>query len=286
MRRWLMAAFAAVVLALGAVATSAVGVTARRSGDDRAMAWIVGAVTVQRIAALDSELARRFFDNSRTFELVGKTTSPLSSTRHELKTMSFADENALRNAIVSHTLLPGTRAVVYDDEDWSLTPSDQQLHPAEYYRMAAVAAHRYGLLLIATPATDLVDALAPGTPKGETYAEFLKLGIAAAAARYADAYEVQEQGAEMSLSKYVQFVRAATAQASGAHPGVESLAGISTNPSGRAQTPSVLLHAVLATRSIVAGYWLNDPAQGTACPRCTGPYPQVAVASLRKLRAS
>jgi hypothetical protein len=63
--------------------------------------------------------------------------------------------------------------------------------------------------LIATPATDLVQTLAPGTPTGRRYVEFLRLGIAAAAARYADVYEVQAQGSEADLSEHIKFVRAA-----------------------------------------------------------------------------
>jgi hypothetical protein len=286
MRNRLMGAIAAAGVAVGALmGTSAMGAPMPPGGSGTRTAWIVSDATLQRIAKLDPSLARYFFNNQRTFAVAGKTPPRTSSAPNSLTTMSFADETLLRDAIVSHSLVPGTRAVIYDDEDWTLTPRDQQLQPARYYREAAAVAHRYGLLLIATPATDLVNALAPGTPIGQKYGEFLKLGIAAAAAREADVYEIQAQGSEGALSTYRQFVLAAGAQASKAHPGIELLAGISTNPSGRMQTPSVLFNAVQATRSIVAGYWLNDPSKGQACPKCTGPYPQVAVAFLQILRS-
>lgn len=282
----LIGAIAAAGIAVGAlVATSAMGAPLRPGGSGTRIAWIVSDLTLQRIAKLDPSLARYFFDNQRTFAIAGKIPPRTSSAPNSLKTMSFADETLLRDAIVSHRLVPGTRAVIYDDEDWTLTPRDQQLHPARYYHEAAAVAHRHGLLLIATPATDLVNALAPGTPNGQKYSEFLKLGIAAAAACDTDVYKIQAQGSEEARSTYRQFVRAAGAQARRAHPGVELLAGISTNPSGRMETPSVLFNAVQATRSIVAGYWLNDPANGKACPKCTGPYPQIAVAFLQMLRA-
>ena len=39
----------------------------------------------------------------------------------------------------------------------------------------------------------------------------------------------------------------------------------------------------LATRSQVSGYWLNIPGQGTACPKCGTPQPQVAIDFLQRL---
>jgi len=109
------------------------------------------------------------------------------------------------------------------------------------------------------------------------------LGVAGAAARYADVYDIQAQGSEADPAAYVGFVRAAAAQARGANSTVEVLAGIATNPSGSRETAEVMLRAVLATRSVVAGYWLNDGVQSPACPKCSGPYSQVAIAFLREL---
>ncbi len=253
--------------------------TARRV---RPMSWVLTLGELGRLRALDPALAARLFDTPETFALSAGGSSAGRFDR-AMRTVSFGDENALARAADEGRLGPGARAVIYDDEHWSLTPLAQQLHPALYYRRAVEVAHRHGLLLIATPAADLVSVLAPGTPKGRKYAEFLKLGIAAAAARYADVYDIQAQGSEAALATYVGFVRAAAAQARDANPIVEVLAGIATNPSGQRETAAVMLRAVLATRSLVSGYWLNDGTHSQECPKCTGPYTQVAIAFLRQL---
>ncbi len=61
------------------------------------------------------------------------------------------------------------------------------------------------------------------------------------------------------------------------------LAGLSTNPSGRAVTAAVIDRAAESVTADVDGYWLNDPAPSAACAACAGPFPQVALAALRGL---
>jgi len=82
----------------------------------------------------------------------------------------------------------------------------------------------------------------------------------------------------------VRFVKEAAEQARSVNPKVIVFAGLSTNPNGRHVTPKDLYDAVLATRNDVAGYWLNIPGGGAACPKCGEPQPQVAVELLKMLR--
>jgi hypothetical protein len=46
---------------------------------------------------------------------------------------------------------------------------------------------------------------------------------------------------------------------------------------------SVMLYAAAASAPYVSGWWLNDPAAGQWCPKCTGPYPWTIVSFLRML---
>jgi hypothetical protein len=138
------------------------------------------------------------------------------------------------------------------------------------------------LRFIATPAVDLVSVLAPGA-KGSWYDEYLRLGIASDAARVSDVIDIQGQGIESNTSAYSVFVQQASAQARAANPGVRILAGLSTNPHGVAVTAAQLEAAVAATGNAVAGYWLNIPSGGPACPSCGAPQPQIAVQLLRAL---
>lgn len=132
------------------------------------MSWIVGVGELERLRALDPGLAGRVFDTPQTFAL-SAAGSPAGGFDRAVRTTSFGDENLLARAVSDGGLAQGTDAVIYDDEHWNLTPLAQQLHPSLYYHRAAEVAHRHGLLLVATPAADLVSVLAPGTPKGRKY---------------------------------------------------------------------------------------------------------------------
>jgi hypothetical protein len=166
--------------------------------------------------------------------------------------------------------------VMFDDEYGPLTPRAQQLRPSTYYNRAAQVAHREGLLLVAAPATDLVFARAPDTPVGRANAEFLRFDIAGAVARYADVYEIDAQASQSHPAGYAAFVESVAAQAVAAHPSVELLAGLSTNPSGVKQTSKTLLNAALKSRTMVAGFDLNDPGYGQLCTGCGTWYAAIA----------
>ncbi|MFE3262557.1 hypothetical protein ACFXPS_42870 [Nocardia sp. NPDC059091] len=196
-----------------------------------------------------------------------------------VRTQSFTSVTALESAI-DHHLDAETRAVLYDDEAWSLTPTVEQQDPAAAEARAAAVAHAHNLVLIATPATDLTRIPAPGEP---SYAAFLRLGLVSAAAKWADVIDIQAQGSEADTAKYADFVKQAAAAARAANPHIVVLAGISTNPSGQSVTVDQLGAVIDATRALVDGYWLNIPQAGKACPRCGIAQPEIAVALLRKL---
>lgn len=220
------------------------------------------------------------FGNSRTYLVRPATgTAPVSGA---VRTTSFTDYNALAKAITTHSLPAGTKAVLYDDEAWSFTPSAQQHNPAKYEALGAKLAHAHHLLFIAAPAVDLVKVLDP-TVQTDYYAAYLKLGLAAGAARYSDLVDIQAQGSITITMKYPQFVQAAAAQARRANRHVSVIAGLSTNPSGAHVTPGEFKAAFVAVRPYVNGYWVNIPSGGAYCPKCGTPKPRVAVPLLRSL---
>jgi hypothetical protein len=247
-------------------------------------AWVISYSTVRRLARSAPGLAHHFFDTPRTF-VTGSSAASLRSLGlpAAIPTASFESETALASAIERRKLPADTGAVLYDDQHGRQTPRAQQLRPALYYRRAAQVAHAHGLMLIAAPAPDLVRALAPKTPTADTDAEFLKLGIPGAVARSADVYDVQAQSTEANRAKYTAFVRAAGAQAATAHPDLELISGISTTFNGRAQAPAELANTVLASQSVVSGYWLSDPARAKPCASCKVPYARLVPAFLRLL---
>jgi hypothetical protein len=238
----------------------------------------VNAAVVDRTEALAPDLVSRYFDQSSTFEF-GRVSI---ATPNASQAASFTDEATLAAAISGGSLPPNTRAVIYDDENWNLTPTAQQLDPATYYRRAANAAHAAGLRLIAAPGTDLADVVNPG--RGPEWERYLSANIAAEAARYADVYDVQSQSLEADTATYAWYVHQAAQQALAANPNVSVLAGLSTNNPGKGAEPaSVLLSAAQTAQNDVRGWWLNDPTPSPFCPNCSGPYPQTVVGFLQGL---
>lgn len=199
-----------------------------------------------------------------------------------VRIVSFKSFAAIRNALESGTLAANVKGIMYDNEHWRFTPDEEQQNPAYYEKLSADLVHAHGLLFLTAPAVDLVAVLAPKDRKKQ-YDAYLRLGLAADAARNADAIDIQAQSAESNTELYANFVRQAAAQARQANPNVVVLAGISTNPNGQHVTADDLLRAIAATRDGVDGYWCNIPRPGVNCPHCNDYRPDIAIEVLHRL---
>jgi hypothetical protein len=240
--------------------------------------WIISQTAVGLLgqAGLTKAQLQTLFGNNRTYLTGTATVSPVTAA---LRTVTFTSYRTMERRLAAPGLPAGTSAVLYDNEHWAATPVAEQRDPAEYEELAAKLAHAHHLLFISTPAVDLTDVLAPA--RSDHYGAYLRLGLSASAAKYANVIDIQAQGSETSLSTFTSFVKEAAAQARRANPHVIVLAGISTNPSGQDVSSAQLTAAYNATRADVDGYWLNVPAQGAACPKCGTPRPEAAVSLLR-----
>lgn len=281
--RWLMVLCLVAFLPTACVNQgSSRSATATLTASSHKYVWLISSAALRLLEQADPSgtLAKTYFDNPDTY-LLGASTTGVPPGWLSVPTVSFTSYASLRRAFEREMISPVVKAVVYDNESWRFTPVQEQRDPALYYRLAAQLVHQHHLLFIATPATDLVQLQA--STQGTVYQRFLQLGFAAAAARYADIYEIQAQGSEMNLEQYKTFVKEAVMQAKAANPQVEVLAGLSTNPDGKKVTADELYQAVLATQDTVSGYWLNIPSGGAYCPRCGKPQVQVAISFLKEL---
>ncbi|MDA8343908.1 MAG: hypothetical protein M0Z66_00345 [Thermaerobacter sp.] len=246
------------------------------------MIWMISSTSLDRLASQPGArtLVHRFFGSAQHSILVdgpGASMAPLSATR----SVSFASYGALRSHLENRSAAKRSHVVVLDLESWPQTPRQEQRRPALYYRMAGGLARRRGLTLIATPSPNLLPS-APGQSE-PIYVRYLDSGLIGQIAAYADVFEVQAQGLERSTALYAQFVAAAADQARDANPHVAVIAGLSTNPGGRAVAAAQLYRDVVAAQPYVDGFWLNIPKRGKACPRCGVPRPKAAVELLRHL---
>jgi hypothetical protein len=213
------------------------------------------------------------------YELLQPGEPPLPGVVAE-PVVTFASAAALKAAIRARQLPPGVFGVLYDPEAWTFTPASEQQDPVRAAAAAAAVAHAHGMRFIVAPAIDLTNVLGSGGT-GPRWRQFLSLDLIGRLAKVADVVELQAQSLEQDTHVYNVFVRAAAAQASTGRPGVDLLAGLSTNPPGVPVRARTLTAAIRATRSVVDGYWLNVPSPGVRCPACNAPRPDIAVQALR-----
>jgi len=255
-----------------------------KAADSKPLRWLFARKAVAALASCSD--ASKLLNSAQPFVIVGPTLEDPPPDWKAIPLRSFKSFNALRNALETNALGPRIRGVMYDYEKWRFTPADEQQNPAGRLKEAADLVHAQRLLFFAAPAVDLVAVLEPeGDPKRQDES-FLRLGLAADAARYADVFDVQSQRFERDAARYAKFVREAAAQARNANPKVLVLAGLSTQPGGQFVTADDILRAIEATRDLVDGYWFNIPEPSEYSPAVTEFRPDIAVEVLRKLAAS
>jgi hypothetical protein len=270
----------------GSAQSSSAGSSTAAGGSAPETVWIIGGSTLTRLRSSDtSGTLKKYFDTPNAYVVVAGMQWPIPPGWTSTPTASFTSYSALQSALEGGTLDPRIKAVLYDNEHWPQTPAAEQQDPAHYDQLAGQLAHQHHLQFIATPAVDLVSVLNPAVPSGggRRYQSFLDTGLVGRIAASADVIDIQAQGAESNVSQFASFVDAAADQARKANPAIKVVAGISTNPSGTAVTADAMDQAAKAVRAHVDGYWLNDPAGSSYCPKCTGPYPQIALDALSGL---
>lgn len=175
----------------------------------------------------------------------------------------------LRSAIAPYEWL------LYDPESWDYTPPSEQQNPFDALAHAGQWAHRHGYQLISAPARDLANTctIFPKLKDETITGWYLRTGIAAVAARYADGVSIQSQ-AETTSGRYEPMVRDAAIQVRAANPYALVLAGVST----RYGTAQQMAAAAQSVAQLTDGYWLNVP----------GPDPDIskAVAFLKLMAAT
>jgi hypothetical protein len=244
--------------------------------------WVIDdhAISLLQTVGASSALLSEAFNNDKTYAI--NPVPNTSSVPQAMQTATFTSYQSISAAFANGTLPGAYNAVIYDNEDWNLTPLIEQQDPGAYERLAANLLHAHGLRYIASPAPDIVKATGM-LEHGSVYDTYISRNLAGAAAKYADEVDIQAQGSEADLSRYASFVAQAAQQARQANPKVVVLAGLSTDPNGVPVSGNQLENAYAAVNGIVDGYWLSIPGQSAACPDCDSPQPQAADDLLQQL---
>jgi len=249
--------------------------------DSKPLRWLFASNAAAALAS-NADVSG-LLDSTQPFVFRGRTPNELPPGWKAVPLRSFKSFDGIRNALEAKALGPDVKGVMYDYENWRFTPAEERQDPARRLKQAADLVHAQGLLFFTAPAVDLVTVLAPDGDRKRQDETYLRLGLAADAARYADVFDVQSQRFERDTERYAKFVRQAAAQARQANPKVMVLAGVSTQPSGQHVTADEILRAIDGTRDVVDGYWFNIPGPSEYSPAVTEFRPDIAVVVLRQL---
>jgi len=179
-------------------------------------------------------------------------------------------EAALSQALAQGQVPPDIKAVLYDNERFPDTPSNEQANPAHYdYLVAQIAAAHHWVSICDLIEPDRLPAGSHNPASEVPPCSVVGLNTVQQSERDPASYQAL-------VAKDVSIVHAVD-------PTKPVLAGLSSNPAGGPLSPSMLSADIERTHSLVAGYWLNVPAPGVGCPKCAPPDPQLMVAALQGL---
>jgi hypothetical protein len=219
--------------------------------------WITTRGTNAAIDEIDPRLGKEVLESRNTVALGGWNAS--GGSNGTWTGASWASYAAFRTDLRRGMISPDLRAAMYDPEKWDGTPLNEQRDPIAYSRKFARLAHRHGWFAIVTPHPGLVTVHGGACPRNlaeREEAAYVRCGIAAGVARYADAYETQAQALEDDPRAYRAFVQATAVQARSANPDVVVLSGLSTSP-GYPATAEMLYAAWSSVSEVVDGHYLS-----------------------------
>jgi hypothetical protein len=283
-RRRLAAELAAAV-AVGHVLTSTASCNPAPTVAAKPVRWMFHRGPGLAAVAADPR-ASRVLDGTQPYILKkGGDRFVIPPTWNAIPVTPFQAFGELQAAIQQRTLAADIKGVLYDYEKWQFTPIEEQRNPLPYVKQASELVRGEGLRFLTSPSANLVKVMAPetGPSDPEIFESYLRLGIAAHGARYADAYVAQGQRALQSTEVFAYFIQQAAAQARRANPNVEVIGNLSTNPLGRRATVDDLIRAIDATREFVDGYWMNIPTRNAYSPDVNEYRPDIAIEVIRRV---
>lgn len=251
------------VARLTAAATAALGVAAAAATFGAAPAsaastqnWVMTGWNIHLTNQMDPATASHFFNTNTSYGTgPNSNTNPINdgfSTSAVLVYTSYAQfQSDIQNGAIS----PGYKWVMYDPEEWSQTPLNEQQNPALYLKLFGQLAHANGYSVIETPARDL--AQVPGAACPELAGEnldhwFIQCDIAGAAAASSDVLVLQDQVNTTNLTEFDYLFNTAQSQAQAANPQVQVDAEVSTNYGTAGQMAA-------AAQSVSAnGFYINS----------------------------
>ena len=250
----------AVATALLAAACGSTHNATKPPAGGRNMSWIISGDELAALRVSNAGLARRFFDNPRTFVIGTIDNQDRVPAGYQARpALLYTSLAKLRKDVTQHRIGDTVHAILYDPEHWSKTPSGEQRDPpsalGQFFRLA----HSGGYEPIAAPGRDLTLSPIASCQKrrGEVLDRaFLRCGLPRAA-NGASLLVIQTAPVQSSICELRVLLRGASNQL--AQPAPRLIATLSSDPGGTSGKvwPATLLAATRAMLAYVQGLMLN-----------------------------
>ena len=155
--------------------------------------WLLNGPGVAAIAA-DGE-ASALLDNTWPFVKMGRNGAAIPRRWQAIPFASFTSFLGIESALKVGTLAHDAEGILYDNENWQFTPAEEQ-QKSGALRKIGCRSCACAWLIVPDGARGRSRYLLAPENRTTQYDAYLRLGIAADAARYAYVVDIQAQGSE------------------------------------------------------------------------------------------
>src|SRR3954452_9099667 len=236
----------------------------QHSSQRRNITWILAGDDLAMLRRSSPGLARRFFDNRRTFVIGTHADQNSVPTGYQsVPTVLYSSLASLTRDIDTGRIDRSVDALVYDPEHWAKTPAAEQVAPIQAMNQFVALARSHGYTAIVAPGRDLVlnDRATCHKSAGQLVDQaYLDCQLPRAASN-ATAVVIQAAPEQDSVPAIRLLLHGVASQLRGAQPHVITTLS-STSPTPGAQVwPAALIRASAAELSYADGLMLNFTPQ-------------------------
>jgi len=214
---------------------TAAGLVLSSSGQAHAAshpAWAMTAGNIQLMSKQDAAVTSHFFNVTTSYGAgASLVRTPIQAGYKTTPVLSYTSYAQFNSDIQNHKISYPYQWVMYDPEDWSQTPVDEQQDPIKYMKLFGQLAHAHGLKVIMAPALDLGSVSGSLLPRrsGESINQwYVRVNIAGAAAAAGNIYILQDESNVTNLAEYDSMYNSVAAQAHAAKSATSVYSEVST----------------------------------------------------------
>ena len=232
----------AAVAAVGATGL-ALALVAGPAGASTKPVWSMTAGNVQTLSGVDASTTSYFFNTSAAYGAgASLVKTPVQAHYATTPVLSYTSYAQFASDIRSGAITYPYKWVMYDPENWTATPVNEQQNPVKYMTLFGQLAHANGLKVIQAPALDLAWVTGSVLPlhQGESGDQwFVRVNLAGAAAAAGDIFQFQDESNTTAAGGvYVSMFNTTQGQAQAANASVRVFSEVSTMNGTAAQMAS------------------------------------------------